>query len=173
MKKILTLALSLLLALTALVGCNAPEADVPEGMKNAALDGVEYALFVPENWVINKNSGVSGAYVSAYDKSNVSVNSYLPSTAMTIEDYWAFCAASYEKEFDSFAQVENGVTTMAGVNAPYYVYTATIGGVEYKFLQAITATGDMFYTLTYTATPDTYDTHLESVMKIIEEFTLR
>ena len=31
----------------------------------------------------------------------------------------------------------------------------------------------MFYNLTYTALTDSYDLHIEEVMKIIEEFTFR
>ena len=172
-KRLLTAALALLLSAMALTSCSAPAADVPEGMKLASLDGVEYALFVPESWTLNNNSGVSGAYVSAYDKSNVSLVSYLPTTAMTTEQYWEMCRESYAAEFDNFALVEQGSATMGGMAVPYYVYTATIGGENYQFLQAIGGNGGMFYNLTYTATVDNYDLHIEEVMKIIEEFTFR
>ena len=162
----------LLLALT-LASCGAPATDVPEGMQIASLDGVEYALFVPETWTVNQNSGVSGAYVSAYDKSNVSLISYLPTEALTTEQYWAKCEESYAAEFDNYALVESGSATMGGMAVPYYVYTATIGGENYKFLQAIAGNGGMFYNLTYTATVDNYDLHVEEVMSIIAAFTFR
>lgn len=172
-KRLLTAAVALILSALALTSCGAPDADVPKDMQLASLDGVEYALFVPESWTVNKNSGVSGAYVSAYDKSNVSLISYLPTEAMTTEQYWEKCAASYAAEFDNYALVESGSTTMGGMAVPYYVYTATVGGENYKFLQAIAGNGGMFYNLTYTATADNYDLHIEAVMKIIEEFTFR
>lgn len=172
-KRLLTAALAILLSAMALTSCSAPAADAPEGMQLASLDGVEYALYVPESWTVNKNSGVSGAYVSAYDKSNVSLISYLPTSAMTTEQYWAMCEESYRAEFENYAAVESGTATMGGMTVPYYVYTATIGGENYQFLQAIGGNGGMFYNLTYTATADQYDTHIEEVMKIIEAFTFR
>ena len=172
-KRILTAALAVLLSALTLTSCGAPATDIPEGMQVASLDGVEYALFVPETWTVNKNSGVSGAYVSAYDKSNVSLISYLPTEAMTTEQYWAKCEESYAAEFADYALAESGSATMGGMAVPYYVYTATIGDESYKFLQAIAGNGGMFYNLTYTATVDNYDLHIEEVMKIIEEFTFR
>ena len=172
-KRILTAALAVLLSAMALTSCAAPALDVPEGMQAASLDGVEYALYVPEHWTVNKNSGVSGAYVSAYDKSNVSLISYVPTTAMTTEQYWAMCEESYKAEFDNYALVESGSATMADMPAQYYVYTATVGGENYKFLQAIVGNGGMFYNLTYTSLSDMYDSHIEEVMKMIEVFTFR
>ena len=172
-KRLLTAALAALLLALILTSCGAPATDVPEGMQLASLDGVEYALFVPETWTVNQNSGVSGAYVSSYDKSNVSLISYLPTAALTTEQYWDLCAESYAAEFADFALVESGSATMGGMAVPYYVYTATIGGDSYKFLQAIAGNGGMFYNLTYTATVDNYDLHIEEVMQIIEEFTFR
>ena len=156
-KRLLTATLALLLSALALTSCGGPVTDIPEGMQLASLDGVEYALFVPETWTVNKNSGVSGAYVSAYDKSNVSLISYLPTEVLTTEQYWEKCAQSYAAEFDDYALVESGSATMGGMTVPYYVYTATIGGDSYKFLQAIAGNGGMFYNLTYTALTDSYD----------------
>ena len=173
MKRILVTMIALLLTALALTSCSAPDPDVPEGMQVASLDGVEYALYVPETWTVNKNSGVSGAFVSAYDKSNVSLISYVPTTAMTTEQYWAMCEESYKAEFADYTFIESGTATMAGAPAPYYVYTATIGGQSYKFLQAIAGNNGMFYNLTYTALADQYDTHIEDVMKMIEVFTFR
>lgn len=172
-KKPAALMLAITLIAAALTSCGAPATDVPEGMQLASLDDVEYALFVPETWTVNKNSGVSGAYVAAHDRSNVSVVSYIPTASLTLEQYWAMCEESYKTEFENYALLETGTTTMATASTPYYVYSATVGGVEYKFLQAIVFNGGMFYIFTYTAEPANYDTHIESVMEMIEVFTFR
>ena len=171
-RRLICVIAALVLTTSALVSCT-PDLDTPDGMQAASLDGVEYALYVPEGWVVNKNSGVSGAYVSAYDKSNVNLISYVPTTAMTAEQYWTVCEESYKAEFDNYTFVESGSVTMAGQPAPYYVYTATIGGDDYKFLQAIVGSNGIFYNLTYTATPELYDSHVEEVMSVIEAFTFR
>lgn len=173
MPRLTALIAALLLTIGALTSCSAPDVNIPEGMQLASLDGVEYALFVPEAWTVNKNSGVSGAYVSAHDKSNVTLISYVPTIAMTNEQYWAMCEEDYAAEFDNYALLENGTTSMADATAPYYVYTATIGGESYKILQAFIGYNGMFYNLTYTALVDQYDTHIEEVMKMIEVFTFR
>ena len=172
-QRLIALVSAILIGAAALTSCSAPDVDTPDGMQLASLDGVEYALYVPESWTVNKNSGVSGAYVSAYDKSNVSLVSYVPTAAITMEQYWTMCEESYKAEFENYALLENGTTTMAGATAPYYVYSATVSGVEYKFLQAIVANNGMFYLFTYTAEPANYDTHIESVMEMIEVFTFR
>ncbi|MBO7175942.1 MAG: hypothetical protein J6W14_01080 [Clostridia bacterium] len=171
-QRLICMIAALILTASALVSCT-PDLEAPDGMQAASLEGVEYALYVPESWVVNKNSGVSGAYVSAYDKSNVTLISYIPNTAMTAEQYWTVCEESYKTEFDNYAFVESGSVTMAGLPAPYYVYTATIGGDDYKFLQAIVGSNGIFYNLTYTATSEFYDAHIEEVMSIIEAFTFR
>jgi len=172
-QRLIALASAILIGMATLTSCAAPDVDTPDGMQLASLDGVEYALYVPESWTVNKNSGVSGAYVSAYDKSNVSLVSYVPTAAITMEQYWTMCEESYKTEFENYSLLENGTTTMAGASAPYYVYSATVSGVEYKFLQAIVANNGMFYLFTYTAEPANYDTHIESVMEMIEVFTFR
>ena len=99
-QRMICMIAALILTASALVSC-APEMNAPDGMQAASLEGVEYALYVPESWVVNKNSGVSGAYVSAYDKSNVTLVSYVPTVAMTAEQYWTVCEESYRAEFDN------------------------------------------------------------------------
>ena len=85
-QRLICMVAALILTASALVSCT-PDLEAPDGMQAASLEGVEYALYVPESWVVNKNSGCSGAYVSAYDKSNVTLISYIPTTAMTAEQY--------------------------------------------------------------------------------------
>jgi hypothetical protein len=62
---------------------------------------------------------------------------------------------------------------MDGAPAKQYTYTAVIGGVEYKQLQAIVVKGAVFYTVTYTALPEKFDLHLSDVAKMIENFDVR
>ena len=62
---------------------------------------------------------------------------------------------------------------MDGVAAKQYIYALTSGGVEYRQLQAIVKKGEVYYTKTYTATADKFESHMEDVKKMIEAFDIR
>ena len=57
--------------------------------------------------------------------------------------------------------------------ATKYIFTATVSGVEYKFMQYITKYGGMVYMLTYTAPIDNFDLHTEEVQYIADNFRFR
>ena len=152
--------------------------EIPEGMKLASFDEQPYLFFVPEDWVINEGSVISAAYVSEEDKSNVSLQMYMVSEKeidKTVEEYFAECEERYKKVFASYTLIEDecGEIEMAGKKARRYVYEIENGGVKYKQLQAIVVKGGVFYTLTYTATPENFDSHLADVEKMIEAFNIR
>ena len=153
--------------------------EIPEGMKLASFDEHPYLFFVPESWVINDGSVISAAYFSEEDRSNVSLQMYMVSEKeidKTVEEYFAECEERYKKVFSSYTLLEEecGEIEMAGSKkARRYVYEIENGGVKYKQLQAIVVKGGVFYTLTYTATPENFDGHLADVEKMIEAFKIR
>lgn len=180
MKRILTLAVALCLLCTlGLFAVSCSSGDVaPEGMQNAAAVGEGFLFYVPESWQSQANSGVSAArYGNNEDKSNVSMTKYVPNTAEegTPEHYWVyFLKPAYEKQFVDFAVMEdgNGVdVTLGGRSAKKYVFTATFGGVAYKYMQVIAQGVDAnTYIFTYTAKPEFFDAHLEEVATMLTEF---
>ena len=152
--------------------------DIPEGMKLASFDEQPYLFFVPESWTVNNGSVISAAYFSDSDRSNVSLQMYMVSEKeidKTVEEYFTECEARYKKIFKSYTLLEEecGEIEMAGKKARKYVYEIENGGVKYKQLQAIVVKGGVFYTLTYTATPENFDSHLADVEKMIEAFKIR
>lgn len=152
--------------------------EIPEGMKLASFDEHPYLFFVPEDWVINEGSVISAAYVSEEDKSNVSLQMYMVSEKeidKTVEEYFAECEERYKKVFASYTLIEDecGEIDMAGKKARKYVYEIENGGVQYKQLQAIVVKGGVFYTLTYTALPENFDSHISDVDEMIAAFKIR
>ena len=70
--RILSLCLSVILLVGALVSC-ASTSEVPEGYQYATCAGEYFRLFVPTQWTVNTESGISGAYISSTDNAAVSM----------------------------------------------------------------------------------------------------
>lgn len=147
---------------------------VPEGMKLISTDELAYRFFVPTSWIVNNRAEYSAAYVSETDSSNVSVQMYMTNDdSKTVDQYFAECEARYKEIFESYVLLSTENIKMDGISAKQYVYTVVSGGVEYKQLQAIVVKGGVFYTVTYTALPQSFDAHLDDVAKMIENFDVR
>lgn len=182
MKKLLTalMALLLLLALTVSLASCSNDDPTPEGMKNVATEKAQalFDLYVPELWLAQTESGVSGARVSNTDTSNVTVTVYFPDEeSITPEGYWEdFCLPQYQNGvLKDFALVEADCkdTTLGGKNAKQYVFVYAMGDVRYEVMQIITVHGGLVFTMTYTAEETNYAANLEDVEWVRSEFVLK
>ena len=175
MKKIGIVLLMLLLCLAA-VSCGKKDAP-PSGMQEAATEDAEYHLYVPESWVLNNRSGVSGAYAPTADRANVTVTSDLPDATITAESYFNdICLPRYESgTLSNFALVEDKCedTTLGGLNAKKYVYVYDVGGDSFETMQVVLSTGNMVYNFTYTSDAAHYEDHLEEVSDMMSEFRFK
>jgi hypothetical protein len=146
----------------------------PAGMKLISTEERAYRFFGPENWNVNKRAEFSAAYFSDDDSSNVSLQMYMTNEeSKTVEEYFAECEVRYKDVFDSYALESALDITMDGISAKKFVYTVVSGGAEYKQMQAIVMKGAVYYVLTYTATPELFDSHIADVEKMIECFDIR
>ena len=62
-KKILALILCAVILLPIFVACDKDD-DVPEGMQSVTLAGEPFIFYVPQDWIDNRDSGISAAYYS-------------------------------------------------------------------------------------------------------------
>lgn len=86
----------------------------------------------------------------------------------TVEDYWEYYSVDFQKTFPDMEYVVKGENMLlSGKAAERYVYTATVTGEKYQFMQVIMLNAGTVYIFTYTALPDNYDKHLEQVEEII------
>ena len=147
----------------------------PEGMKLASVEKVPYRFYVPDAWKINKRTESGTAYYSDTDSSNVQVQMYMmgDDSPATVADYFAYCEEKYKELFESYTLESTEDIKMDSISAKQYIYTVVDGGVTYKQLQAIVKKGEVYYTLTYTATSDKFESHLDDVKKMIEKFDIR
>ena len=171
MKRILALLLLAVLCV-GLVSC--ADDEVPKGMKNVATESAKFYLFVPDSWVSQSERGVSGATSPGGEKANVLVTQYLMEQLYTPQTYWENkCCPEREATFSSFEVTESKDSTLGGVDAKTYVYTAVLGGNTYRFMEVFAVVDNMIYTLTYTATPEHFETYLADVDSICANFRFR
>lgn len=151
------------------------DAPAVEGMKIASGKDVKYLFYVPTDWVIDRNQTVYAAY-DPEDRSSVSVVPYLPAEAeMRVSEYFALCEErminTAGEDYQLIASGEK--LDLGGREATVYEYTYRVGETVYRYKQVIAAYGSMIYSLTYTATPENYDAHLDEVDDIIKAFAFR
>ena len=92
MKLKLTRLCALLLALVTLclplAACKEAEEEIPENMKHATIEGSDYRLFLPIDWTLLTNAGLSGGYASAQNKAIIYVKVYENPSGVSIETFW-------------------------------------------------------------------------------------
>ena len=169
MKKTIALLLCAL-SLFSLSACGS-DVSVPTGMMLASGKIADYYLFVPGNWTVNSATGITSAYVSTSDRTNVSVTSYaLPDKDTTARDYFEKHREEISSVFTEMSEPEVSDTTLDETPAVQYVYSVKSAGADYKILQVYCVRGDSSYIFTFTATPEKYEEHLEKVGIILAEF---
>ena len=172
MKRIVCVLLLVAVCLGAFCACGADNA--PDGMKNAAADNAKFFLYVPEGWI--EQSNLSAANSPNNDGANVTATAYLMEKGYTAETYWQEKARpEIESAFLAFTLLDELCveTTLGGIDGRCYVYKVTLGGSVYQFMQVYAVSGNMVYTLTYTAKEADFNTHLEDVESIRANFVLR
>ena len=200
MKKIIYAVFAFILCISMLASCSKADQFVPAGFKLASDKKADYSLYVPEGWIVDMSTGVTTAYVSKEDRSNISFMGFELSDAIinigtpnggngeaegsdtennvpnisTVDEYWAYYSSEFEKTFSDMTYEVEGENMLVSKNAAKkYVYTATVTGSEYKFMQIVTIKDGTVYILTYTARANVFDKHLEDVLDIAEYLELK
>ena len=182
MKKSLSLLLTAIITVSILSSCANKDTNVPEGFKEISDGAIGYDLYVPEDWISDISTGITSAYFSNTDPSNISMTSFeLNNDVQSIEDYWKFYLPSLralfpDLQFDNLPedadpdQVTVGIPEQLkidGVPALAYNYTGSMNGTAYKFYQVITFKNATVYIFTYTAETTNYDAHIKDVVDIL------
>ena len=166
---------ALLICASLLTSCSSKkDPNVPDGMTIKENNAVEYYFYYPEEWVIDRNDGMVSVYVSDKDRSNVSVTTFTaPADIANVEDYLKEEYLGYvEENFTDMKILSDGEkVTLGNIDARKYVFTATVAGNEYKFMQIITYR--YVHILTYTSTASGFDTHIDDVNNIVKAFEFK
>ena len=175
MKKIIALAIALVLASALLFSCGkANSGTAPMGFKEISNDGVTYDLYVPDEWTADISTGVTSAYYSGRDPSNISMMAFeLDRTFTGVADYWASYEPDLKAMFPDLEYTDQSEVTLDGVPAMQYIYTGTLSDLTYKIMQLVAIKDNTIYIFTYTATVDKYDTHIEDVIAMLDYFCFK
>jgi len=173
LRRLTALILATVMLTLSFTACKKEEGDAPNGMMTLSNELVDYNLYVPSGWVADTSTRFISAYVSDIDRTNISMEAFeLESSETTLASFWEGYKADFEATFSEMEYAVEGETMLlGGVPANRYVYTATVTGVQYKFMQVVAIKGLTVYIFTYTAKPDKYDEHLQAVDAILEYFT--
>lgn len=170
--RILSVVLCLILASAVLAGCSKKDPAVPEGMKLASDPGVaSYTLFVPEGWNIDMQTASTRAYCSGSDKSFVMVmTGELEHTDTTVADWWDAGLSELKALFPDFELVSREKATLDGREGEKFIYTGTFDETPFKYTQIAATKAGVIYVLTYGATQDRWDSHLDEITDVIDNF---
>lgn len=135
----------------------------PAGYQLASNKNLDYSLFVPETWNVDMSTGVLTASTTG---GNISMVVTAVESGTTLADFWK----TYETQFDpAFVDFTYEVEAQAmlldsgKVPANKYIYTATVTGNAYKFMQVVAILGEAAYIFTFTALAEKYDDLIEQV----------
>ena len=172
--RLLCTLLALCLLGGALVACS-NESEIPDGYQYATCNGEYFLLFVPTQWTVNTESGVSGGSYSLLEGTAVSMIEVpfdKPSvegetdTVASLED---FCDAHMAEiaTMKGYTPQKELDTTLGSYKAKDITYSATIGEDVYRYRQVLTKVAGRFYLFTYSSKTDSFDRWLDTVDEIL------
>lgn len=170
MRKITVFILAAILIMSVLASCG-QETQAPDGMQPVSNKTSDYNLYVPNEWIVDLEAGAVGAYFSQTDPTSVSVMSWvIEDASTTIDSWWEKSLTDLGLVFDDIALEDESNAILGGIAAKQYVYTANLGENSYKFVQIAAVKNSTLYLMTYTSTPQNFESHKEDLAKITESF---
>lgn len=169
--KYAAVVLLLLLGAVSLTSCSGTS-EVPDGYQYATCAGEYFRLFVPTQWTVNTESGVSGAFVTIDTAVTMRQVPYEPETEGTENALESFLT-SFMHEVSVLSDYQElyavSQDEVDGFKAWRLNYTARVAGTMYTFRQVLTKAGGRFYVFTYSAPSDKFDDYTDIVDEIQEE----
>ncbi len=181
----LLLLLCAALVLVGTVGCSAPLEDdenPPAQMQNATIAGAPYRLFLPADWNLTVDAGVSGGYYSMNDAAKISAELYDNADGLSETEFWSTVMQPQLKDtFGGELEVEKDdpIKTTLGtvfndvnyaVEAQAVRYSGILGHIVYKGMAVIAPFGGQMLVLTYLAQEDVYETYLDGMEAAVLNF---
>ena len=123
-KKISAFAAGLIIA-GALCGCGNPaDSYAPKGFMKISPENADYVLYVPDSWTADISTGVTTAYVSAKDRSNISFMAFEADDALIHVDVNTKTTGDASGSSDGIS-TDKPETTVPGTASPDE--TGTVG----------------------------------------------
>ena len=160
--RLLSLILCLALLVTLLAACGSEGDEVPENMQYATVAGSDYRLFLPIDWNLLTDTGVSGGYASMQNKAVIYAKVYDNPEGLSVEEYWTgvhqpAVAATFADS--TFAQ-EATASTLDKLDASLYAYEGTRDLVTYAGMELLCPKDGKIYVLSFCAMKELYEGYL-------------
>ncbi len=165
--RMICLMLGLCLLGGSLVACGS-ESGIPDGYQDATCDGEYFCLYIPTQWTVNTESGISGGYTAVYNNMAVSMVQvpFTPpagSTELPVVDFFRSHLAEIEKMTEYRHVNTEDVTvnisdyTNQSEPAKAITYTASVAGVGYRYRQVLCRVGERYFIYTWSINAEYFD----------------
>lgn len=174
MKKlsVISALLALFACLSLFTACGEKEGPkAPDGMKLASGENVDYYLYVPETWKVDRSDLYTSAYFSSGDATSISATAYgVGGEVAELDSWWKGFCEEMKSVYGEVTEVETKKAKLDGVAGKEYTFTAKLGEEQYNYIVTAVVKDYYVYYITYTSTPDYYEDHLEELSKVVESF---
>lgn len=174
LSRVLSLVLCLLMLTTLLAACSNKDDEVPENMQYATVAGSDYRLFLPIDWNLLTDTGVSGGYASMQNKAVIYVKVYDNPEGLTADSYWStVLMPARQASFEVMEPVTSPVpleTTLDEHPALVMGYEGTRELVTYWGQDVICPKDDKIYVLTFCTRKDLYEGYLDTFEDVRKNF---
>lgn len=172
-----------LLMLFSFVSCAQADPNVPQGFQLAENEGADYYFYYPNSWLLDRcDAGMTSAYVSETDFSNVSVTAFTASLEYpTLPEYAeGYYLAQFRDNFQNLEVERNqdnslkrSVLKIDGCDAISFRYSARFAGEDYSFCTWLVSCNGYIYTILYTAKADAFDRNFAEAEKIAQSISFK
>lgn len=161
------------------------EVKIPEGFLLAENEKTDYYFFYPSTWLLDRNdAGMTSAYVSENDFSNVSITAFTASNEYSdlmnyAKDYYfphlsgdlKNLKMDLEQDGESIKRTDLVIDTCPALAMNY---SASFYNDEtYNFRVWFISRNGYIYTVLYTAKADLFEAHLDEAAAIAESLKFR
>lgn len=179
--RVLCAVLAICLVAGGLISCSGRGSEVPDGYQYATCNGEYFRLFLPTQWTVNTESGVSGGYTAAFGNTAVSMTEVPFSVEdgdATLEKFYEAHMAEISKlqEYELKDATDNRMNASDGgvrAAAKDITYTASVAGTVYRYRQVLCKVEGRFYIFTCTIDNAYFNNLSEEqqrkVLSIVEE----
>lgn len=150
---------------------------IPEGMKKAGNDAVDYYFYYPEDWQPDSNDGMVSIRYSTSENTKqekyatISVTSFTTEdTEQLVNDYWNGYKDKISAYYTNYEIKEEAETSLDNVVAAKKVYTAGLDESIYKFAQVICIRNSIVYMITFTGTESDYEDLIDDFDIVVANF---
>ena len=180
--RILALLLALVLSVS-LMACSQQNPDVPDGFLLAENEGADYYFYYPSSWLLDRcDAGMTSAYVSETDFSNVSVTVFTASAEYSsLPDYAkGYYFPQFEDNFQNLTleynqdgSLKRSSLKIDQCDAIAVNFSAVFAGESYSFRAWFLYCNGYIYTVLYTAKSAVFESHLEVAGQIAENLQIK